>query len=302
MTDERKTNVLRHIRPLHLMTALALYLAGAGLARYLGTQVDYGILGLGFSWLCCFFGGIFLLGDHFQISFVDPVLPPRKVTSSTGDSRESPVPNLFLYGALALLAAAGVLTILLGLRQAVTPAISVIMVVVLGCSTALIVPGLQIKYSGIGEFLISICLVLIPPALSFITQYGEIHRFLTLSIFPLFPLHLALVLTLGLRSYAKDFRLDRKTLMVRIGWVRGVFLHNMLLLSAFLLFGAAILFGLPVRIVGPVFLALVPAGYLIWIYAGLERGAPVRWPVIIFLALVVFLLPVYLITFTAWIF
>ena len=84
--------------------------------------------------------------------------------------------------------------------------------------------------------------------------------------------------------------------------MNGIFLHNLLLLSAFLLFGAAILFGLPLRIVGPTFIALIPAGFLIWIYAGLERGAPVRWPLIIFLALVSFLLPVYLITFTAWIF
>ena len=62
------------------------------------------------------------------------------------------------------------------------------------------------------------------------------------------------------------------------------------------------LFGLPVRIVGLVFLTLIPTGYLIWLYSGLERGAPVRWPLIIFLALVVLFLPLYLMTFILWIF
>jgi 1,4-dihydroxy-2-naphthoate octaprenyltransferase len=110
------------------------------------------------------------------------------------------------------------------------------------------------------------------------------------------------VLTLGLRSYPTDVRLANTTLMVRLGWIKGVFLHNLLLLSGFLLFGVAILFDLPVRIAGPVFTALAPAGYLIWIYAGLERGTPVRWPLIISLSLSTFFIPVYLITFTTWIF
>jgi 1,4-dihydroxy-2-naphthoate octaprenyltransferase len=190
----------------------------------------------------------------------------------------------------------------MGLRGGITPTVGAVLLGYFIFSTLVVTPGLNLRYSSIGEFMISICLVAFPPALSFFTQYGEYHRFLSLGIFPLFPLHLALILTLRLRSYPEDFRADRKTLMVRLGWERGIFLHNLLLLSAFLLFGAAMLFGLPLRIAGPVFLTLIPAGILIRIYSGLEHGAPVRWPLIIFLALVVFFLPVYLIAFTAWIF
>jgi 1,4-dihydroxy-2-naphthoate octaprenyltransferase len=302
MTDEINSNLLRHIRPLHLMTALALYLAGAGLARYLGAQVDFAVLGLGFSWILCLLPGVFLLGDHFQISFVDPILPAVKLPKPPKENNQTSSSNLLLFAALALISAAGVLTILLGLAGVMTPGVSVVMLLFFGFIAAVVMPGLNLKYSGIGEFMVSICLVLIPPALSFLTQYGEFHRFLSLSIFPLFPLHLALVLTLGLRSYPEDLRIGQETLLVRIGWMKGIFLHNLLLLSAFVLYGVAILFGLPLRIAGPTFMALIPAGYLIWIYAGLERGVPVRWPVIIFLALVIFFLPVYLITFTVWIF
>jgi 1,4-dihydroxy-2-naphthoate octaprenyltransferase len=302
MTDGNQTDLFRHIRPIHLMTALVLYLTGAGLARYLGARLDFTVFGLGLSWLLCLYLGVFLLGDYFRITFEAPILPARP----TGDSREglnkSSPSNLLLYGALALFSAVGVLTILMGLSEEITPAVAVVLVGCFGFSTLLVMPGLNIKYSGISEFLIPICLVVFPPGLSFLTQYGEFHRFLSLSIFPLFPLHLALILTLRLRSYPEDYRLGRKTLMVRLGWVKGIFLHNLLVLSAFILFGAAILFGLPLRIIGPVFLTLLPAGYLIWVYSGLERGAPVRWSLIIFLALVVFFLPVYMITFTAWIF
>ena len=302
MTDRIKANLLHHIRPVHLMTVLALYLAGAGLARYLGARLVYSLLGLLLTWILCLMLGVFLLGDYFGVSFEYPVLPAAIREPSSHDQDQSSPSSLLLFGALALFSAAGVLTILIRLAGAITPAVGVLMVAYFGLSTLMIVPGLNLKYSGIGEFLVSICLVVFPPALSFMTQYGEFHRFLSLSIFPLFPLHLALILTLSLRSYPKDYWADRKTLMVRLGWVKGIFLHNMLLLSAFILFGAAMLFGLPLRISGPVFMSLIPTGYLIWMYSGLEWGTPVRWPLIIYLALVVFFLPVYLILFTAWIF
>lgn len=302
MTDRTRTNLTQHIRPLHLMTALALYLVGAGLARYLGARMDYSLLGLGLSWLLCLQLAVFLLGDYFKISFVPPVLPAGYGSHPASEQDRSPSSQLLLFGALALFSVAGVLTILIRTAGALTPAVGLVLGACFLFSTLLIMPGLNLKVSAIGEFMISICLVVFPPALSFIMQYGEFHRFLSLSIFPLFPLHLALVLTLSLRSYPEDIRADRKTLMVRLGWVRGVFLHNMLQLSAFILFGVAMLFGLPLRIAGPVMFTLLPTGYLVWIYSGLERGAPVRWPLIIFLALVIFFLPVYLILFTAWIF
>ena len=301
MTERVKTNLFRHVRPLHLLTALVLYLAGAGLARYLGARLDFTVFGLGLSWLLCLYLGVFLLGDYVGISFEAPILPARPTGDSSVSQDQSASLSL-LFGALAFLSAAGVLAILMGVSGEITPAVAVVLAGCFGCSTIVVMPGLKIKYSGIGEFIIPICLVVFPPALSFLTQYGEFHRFLSLSVFPLFPLHLALILTLRLRSFPEDYRLDRKTIMVRLGWVKGIFLHNLLLLSAFFLFGATMLFGLPMRLIGPVFLALIPAGYLIWIYSGLEGGAPVRWSLIIFLALVVFFLPVYLITFTAWIF
>jgi 1,4-dihydroxy-2-naphthoate octaprenyltransferase len=302
MTEKNQTNLFYHIRPIHLTTVLALYLAGAGLARYLGARLNFLDLGLGFLWLLCLFLGLFLLGDYLGISFESPLFPVEHTMTADQVQNQSAPSQLLLFGALALLSAAGILTLLIGLRGVIGPPVAVVMVLIFGLSASVIIPRLNLKYSGIGEFIISLNLALLPPALAFFTQYGEFHRFLTFSFFPVFPLHLALILTLRLRSYALDYRFDRKTLMVRLGWVKGVFLHNLLILSAFVLFGVAMLFGLPVRIVGPVFLALVPAGYLIWIYSGLEHGAPVRWPVIIFLSLVVFFMPVYLIAFTVWIF
>jgi len=73
-----------------------------------------------------------------------------------------------------------------------------------------------------------------------------------------------------------------------------------MIFSGFLLFGVAILFGFPTRIVGYVFLVLPAALYLVWYLSQLEDGAPVLWPIITLLSLVTFFLPVYLLAYSSW--
>lgn len=302
MTDREEIHLLAHLRPMHLLTALGLYLTGAGLARYLGARIGMGSFLVGMAWLLFSLSGIFFLGDYFRTPFQRPIFPlsddaDHKLISS----REKPQVGV-LYIAVALLTAAAALTALLAVRHRLSPAVSGLMAVFFLLLGAQVLPGLSLEVSGMGEFATSLSLVLFPPALAFTMLYGGFHRYLSLAVFPLFPLHLALVLTLRLRSYAADLQSGRKTLLVRIGWVRGVYLHNLLILSGFLLFGAALLFGLPLRLAGPVFITLLPAGYLIWYYSGLERGAPVHWILIVTLALIVFYLPLYLLLFSVWIY
>jgi 1,4-dihydroxy-2-naphthoate octaprenyltransferase len=302
MTDRKTPTTLVHLRPLHLLTALALYLVGAGLARYLGARLQWGLfLGM-LIWLVCILEGFFLLGDYVGSSFLDAVIPFKRENRPVRvEPRESSL-EILLYAALALLTTAAALTVLLIIRQRLSPGVYWLMGGFFCLLSVSSLPGIPLDTSGIGEFAASISLVVFPPAIAFFTLYGGYHRYLTLVAFPLFPIHLALILTLHLRSFPDDLRKRRKTLLVRIGWVRGIFLHNLLLLSGFLLFGTALLFGLPIRIGGPVLIALIPAGYQVWYYNGLEGGAPVRWPLLISLSLTNFFIPVYLLLFSSWIY
>lgn len=286
---------------MHLLTALLLFLTGAGLARYLGARLNWGYFMILLIWLVCVLEGFFLLGDYFRTPFLGPIFPldrtgPTEEVSQADSSRE-----LLLYASLALLTGAAALTAFLAVRDVLEAEVFGLMGALFFLMAALVLPGISLETSGLGEFTASLSLVVLPPALAFLTLYGDFQRYLSLVVFPLFPLHLALALTLRLRSYSADMRRNHKTLLVRMGWVRGVFLHNLLVLSGFLLFGAALLFGFPLRIAGPVFIALLPAGYLIWYYANLEGGAPVRWALIISLSLVIFYLPVYLLLFAVWV-
>lgn len=301
MTENRNLNLISHIRPLHLMTLIVLYGLGVGFARYLGERIELVSLSLGLMWLLSISLGLNFLSDYFQTPF------DRGLVKLDNENGESPAKGsddrneILLYISAACLAGGAFLTVMLGISGFLTLSITLISGLFFILYSLLIIPGVSLDLSGIGEFITSIVLVVLPPAFAYLLQAGDFHRFLYLGIFPLFPLHLAMVLILRLRTYPADIIIKRKTLLVRVGWPRGVFLHNLLILSGFLLFGVALFFGMPYRLVIPVFLALPAAGYLIWYLSKLQDGAPVRWPLISLLSFIVFFLPVYLIAFTAWI-
>ncbi len=300
MSEKHKLDLVGHIRPLHLLTTLVMYAIGAGFARFLGTQIDPGLLVLGILWIAFLSVGLNFLGDYFQVPF-DRGLPDR------GGDGEDKLPasriaknEILLYVAAALLAGGALLTVFLIVAGRISTSLALVMIFFFLLYGSLIIPGLGLNQSGIGEFITSTVLVVLPPAAGYLLQVGVYHRFLTLAIFPLFPLHLGLILVLRLKTYAQDIQSRRKTLLVRLDWKRGIVVHNLMVLSGFLFFGFSLLFGMSFRIIAPVFFALPPAIYLIWILSGLENGAPVRWNLIRLLSLVVFFLPVYMIFYTAW--
>ena len=301
MIERQRLNLLKHIRPVHLLTTIALCLLGTGFARYLGQRIDYSLFLQGLAWLLFLQLGYYFLGDHFKTPF-DAGLYKRLPFKSDDKSTEpAQSGDTLLYISVSFFAGAVILSLLLILQGAISISTAFLMGLFFFGNFLLVVPGVSLDLSGVGEIITSIILVIIPPAFVFFLQYGSFHRFLVLGIFPLYPLHLALILLLRLPGYGGDLRENRRNLLVRIGWIQGIFLHNLMIFSGFLLFGVAILFGFPVRIVGFVFLTLPAALYLVWYLSKLEDGAPVRWPLITLLSLLVFFLPVYLLTYSSWI-
>jgi 1,4-dihydroxy-2-naphthoate octaprenyltransferase len=301
MSKNEQLQLLSHIRPIHLLTTIGVYLTGTGLARYLGERIDLSIFVLGLIWLILMQGGFYFLGDHYQTPFEIGLLNRTPFNSPRRKAEVSSSDDLKLYISLSLFCAAGVLTALLAFRGLLTIPAGIVMLFFFGGFFFLAVPGISLDSSGIGEIICSMTLVLIPPALGFLLQFDEFHPFLVFGIFPLFPLHFALIILLRLVSFRDDLRLGRKNLLVRIGWIQAIYLHNLMVFCGFLLFGVAMLFGFPTRINGFTFFALPAALYLVWYLSKLENGAPVRWQMIALLSLIVFFLPLYLITFSTWV-
>lgn len=300
MSESYQLDLIKHIRPLHLLTTWALYSLGVGFARYLGKQIDPLVFISGILWLTAISEGLNFLGDYFQTPFDRGLQDPLKKSGSSGKDDTDEKEQILLYTAAAALASGALIAVFWLLSDQISSSLAIALFFYFLLYGSMIVPGLGLDQTGIGEFITSIVLVVLPPAVGYLLQVGEFHRFLTLAVFPLFPLHLGLILTLRLKTYAGDQKEGRTNLLVRLGWKRAIVIQNLMVLSGFLLFGIALLFGMSLRMIGPVFFALPLAGYLIWVLSSLEWGAPVRWMLIRLLSLAVFFLPVYMIFYTAW--
>lgn len=301
MSEDQRVILLRHIRPVHLLTSILLYVLGTGFARYLGESLNFSIFFLGLIWLVFLQVGFYFLGDHFQAPFDIGLYNRMTIEKDEPETKKYQPGDVLLFISFSFLSAAAVITILLGLQGVIDLAVAILMFLFFIGFVLLVVPGFAFDQYGIGEIVTSVSLVLIPPAIAFILQFDSLHRYLVFGVFPLFPLHLAMIILFRLMSYRKDLWLKRNTILVRIGWKQGVFLHNLLIFSGFILFGIALTFGFSIRLAGLVFLTLPFAVYLVWYLTQLETGAPTRWLLITTLSLVVFFLPVYMLTFSSWI-
>jgi 1,4-dihydroxy-2-naphthoate octaprenyltransferase len=301
MAEKTSLDYLRYLRPTHLITSAVMYLLGTGFVRYLGGRLDFTTFLIGFAWMILLQLGMFFLGDYFQSPFDTGLFgtPARKEKKPAESDPE--MFTLLLYSSVALLAGAAVLVVLLGVRGNLDLSNSLLMATYFVLHILIVVPGISLNYSGVGEFVTSIILVALPPVLAYNLQVDNLHRFIILSVFPIFPLNLALILVMRLKRYKDDLINNRETLLVRFGWVQGIFIHNLLVFSGFLLFGLSLLFGMPIKLIWTVFLTIPIGIYSIWYLSNLEDGAAVRWSLITLLSLVTFFLPVYLFTYSIWI-
>ena len=162
-------------------------------------------------------------------------------------------------------------------------------------------PPLKLEASGYGELIATIIVALMVPSFAFILQSGELNRLVAMTIFPLAALHMSMLLAFELPDYASDLKFEKFTLMVRIGWQNGMKLHNTLILSAFLLIIVALYFGMP-RKVALSGLITIPLGiFQIWQMRRIAMGGRPNWNSLTIIALALFALTTYFMTFTYWI-
>jgi 1,4-dihydroxy-2-naphthoate octaprenyltransferase len=123
---------------------------------------------------------------------------------------------------------------------------------------------------------------------------------LAMITFPITALYLAMLLALSLEGYASDEKYSRKTSMVRLGWQRGMNLHNLLILFGFMLFGLAAVLGLPWPLTWPGLLGLPLGLFQIWQMSSIAAGAKPHWRLLSLNAVATVVMTAYLVTFTLW--
>jgi 1,4-dihydroxy-2-naphthoate octaprenyltransferase len=292
---------VRMSRPLFLLGGILVYALGVGIARYLGSSIDWELYLLGQAWVT-----MLQLSAQYLNEFYDATGDldnPNRTPFSGGSGA---VGAGKLPRSTALLAAAGCLavtaslTVLLINTQRLVPAIVLVMLISFVGAFFYSAPPFRLASSGYGELTTSILVSNLIPAFAFLLQVGDLHRLVAMTTFPLTALHLSMMLAFELPDYASDLKHEKRTLLVRLGWKTGMGLHNAMILVGYLLLALAVTFGMPFYIALPAFFTL-PVGLLqIWQMHRIADGAAPNWKALTLTALVLFAATAYLLAFAYW--
>ena len=309
--------LMRAARLVSLLGGVLLYALGGGIASYLGTFIDWPVYWLGQSAVTMLQLSSYLLREYFDRAAQPPFeqvarrrknpAPPPGTPDGTPTGEDSPetveiiVPRLiFFQVAAATLTVGAVLTVLLFNAGALNPAAFTFIGIAFALAIAYAVPPFRLVYSGYGELVLAILVANLFPALAYLLQVGELHRLLALLTFPLTFLFLAAALALSLQRYMEDIRRERATMLVRMGWQRGMALHNALVALGYVVLAIFVIAGLPFHLAFPGFLSLPVGVFQIWQMNGIAAGGKPRWRLLAITALATVGLTVYFMNLALW--
>lgn len=267
---------------------------GVGMVHFYNVVLNWDVLLLGLLWLLSLQLGTAFLQSYFDFH-KDNEEDNHSANTTDRFSRNSQL--LIAYAFLAVVASLSVLVIRIVTDQAVYLLMAIIVIGSLSYS----VPPLKLSSSGYGEFILSLLIANLTPALSYQLQGGDTLRLLAMVTFPLTALHLAMLLVFSLSTYASDIKYARRTMMLRMGWQNGMLFHNLLILVAYLLLVLAITFGLPLRIGAPALLTLPVGIYQIISINRIAAGGKPQWKTLSLMSVSLFCITAYLLTFSFWI-
>ena len=292
---------IRLSRPFFLLGAALVYALGVGIARYLGVTIDWGLYLLGQAYVTALQLSAQYLNEYFDAP--GDIQNQNRTLFSGGSGAIGPGKlsrNTALIAAVTTLTFLASISVVLLQQAPVSPLLILVMVVSFFGALFYSTPPVRLADSGYGELTTSILVANLVPAFAFIIQFHDFHRLVMMSTFPLTALHLAMMVVFELPDYAADLRQEKQNLLIRLGWQRAMSLHNLLILSAFLLLGISIWSGLPLAIALPAFLPL-PLGFLqIWQMRRIAAGARPNWTTLNLTAVVLFISMVYLLAFAFW--
>ncbi len=284
-------------RLLFIMTGFLMYALGVGVARYVGQTLNVELLLLGLAWAILLQMSALFLKDFFNA--------PPDFGREAGKSDPEGKPGFKLqkrhyqWIVLGLVAALASITVLMIDRGA--PGLSYLLMG-LAFTGALFyaAPVMPLETSGFGELVEAIGMVYLLPAYAFLLQAGEMSRLIAMSTLFLAPLYMGWRIAAELPEYANDLRTGRGVLMVRAGWERGMLLHNILILGAYLVLAIGAVFGLPMFVFIPAILTLPLGLFQVWQVWRIGGGGRPNWSAVTLIGMLVFFIPAYLVVYSFW--
>ncbi len=297
---EQIRQFFRLIKPGLLLASALVYIMGTGIAHYLGANINWDLYWQGQAWIILVQISKQVLNSYFEHG-LNPSGYPKK-TPAEEDAAENARLSRLAVLAIAAVCLTVAASLTLGILQNTQFNSVVLLILLTGFLEAFFysTPPIQLSVNGYGELSTAIAGTFLTAGLSLMLQFGHLHRLLAMTAFPLAALYIVMLLVAEFPNYAADVKNRKNRLIVRMGWERALSLHNILIVSAFGLLGAALLFGLPFAIGGPAMLALPIGGLQIWLMINLAQGGKPNWRLLVFSSASLYWVCAYLLTFALW--
>ncbi len=285
-----------------LVAGALFYFMGAGMAKYLGHPILWTRFLLGLAAVLLLQLMSYFIKAYYDL--IDASSPLRRMQKDSQDEDQQAVRQLvpqsvLLFGATAMTGGA-VVTVLLYSIGALDLEVVLFMGLAFLLSYFYAVPPLRLVYTGYGELVEGIVIANLFPALAFLLQAGALHRYVGMLTFPLLAIFLAVRLALSLEKYPRNLKYGQKTMMVVLGWQRGMTIHNWLVPISYLLIGLAYLLGLPRSLTWPALLS-VPIGFFeIFQMNQINNGAKPGWRLLNLTAIALLGITTYLMSLALW--
>jgi 1,4-dihydroxy-2-naphthoate octaprenyltransferase len=312
----------RNINPIHyfitaarfdqLAGAIMTYAMGAGIVHFLGNPIDWVAYWLGLGMITLILLSSAFLYVYFNFDGLKERVQSRFTSKNEGGDGEKPPLRMditekermyrlsFLQAGLVTLTIGAVITVMMIYDGRINLPASFLIGVALAAGLSAALPPANLGRIGYGELITTLFLTILTPGLAYVLQAGEMHRLLTLLSFPLSALVLASLMALSLEGYKNPEISVEKTLMIRMGWQKGMHLHDILVFSAYLLFGVAALAGLPWALTWPAVLSLPVGLFQIWQMRQISVGARPHWNLLKWTAYGLAAMTIYLLSLALW--
>lgn len=278
-----KNPVLQFIklsRPVLLLGGIGQIFLGAGVARYLGREIDWEVLFLSLLWLALTQLAVHYLNEYFDEP-VDRHNENRTMFSGgsgvLGDGEGQLSRKVALSAFVVSLTLSIAVMLIMIWIGALTFSAGLLMALILIGGLAYSMPPLQLSRSGYGEFVAALIGGYLVPMLSFNLQTGGAHRLVALSALPVTLLYVVFMLAVSFPDYATDLKYGKRTFLVRAGWQNTMAVHNTLILLAFVVLASLWFFDFPRSILLPAYLSLPLGISQFWQMRVIGNGGRPNW-------------------------
>ncbi|HTX80240.1 MAG TPA: hypothetical protein VMC62_11250, partial [Longilinea sp.] len=248
---------LEALNPFYLVIGVLYYAMGVGIAHFLGHIIQWQEFWAG---LACVF--VLQIASYFLKAYFELKETPSSSTAER--ARKNLLSRSFMLVGLTALSIGAVLTVFLLSLRVDKPLALFIFGIMFVLAFTYGVPPFSLYKRGYGELSNAIILSTLTPALAYVLQIGALHRILTVLTIPCLLVLIARELGVALQSYGEEMKYGPRTAMGHLGWQRGMGLHNLLVLLAFVVLAGAALLGLSWNLIWPGLLALPVGLFQIW--------------------------------------